>query len=49
MINNFHSGNRWKAPTKSIIWMIYYHREMVEPETHINNVEKYERCITIKD
>ena len=41
--------NHWKAPTKSIKWMPYYHRDMVEPKKYINNVEKFERRLTIED
>ena len=42
-------GNIQKAQTKYIIWMSYYHREMVEPENYINNVDKLKRRLTIKD
>ena len=35
------TGNCLKAPTKSINRTIYYHREMVEPDKYISNIEKF--------
>ena len=42
-------GNIRKAQTKSIRLMSYYHREMVEPDKYINNLDKLKLRITIKD
>ena len=41
-------GNRWKVPTNYIDWTGYYHRDMVETYKYINNVENFERQLTIK-
>ena len=42
-------GNLWKALTKLIKQAIYYHREMVEPNKYINNIETSEHQLTIQE
>ena len=46
---SFPGGNLWKTLTKYTKSTSYYHRDIVEPEKYINNVEKFERRLTIKD
>ena len=46
---SFLGGNLWKAQTKSNKQNSYYHREMVEPNKYINNKEKFDRWLIIKD
>ena len=42
------SGNIWKSPTESIRRMSYQHRDTVEPNKYINNVEEFKRRLIIK-
>ena len=37
------TGNFWKAPNNSINRKIYHHRDMVETDKYIKNVENFER------
>ena len=46
---NCHIGNFWKVPTNSIKRTIDYHRDMVEPNKYMNNVENLERWLMIKN
>ena len=38
----------WKAQTNFFKRTSYYHIEMVEPYKYTNNVEKFERQLTVK-
>ena len=40
--------NHWKSPNKYINWMIYFHRDIVEPDRYINKIQNFECWPTIK-
>ena len=42
-------GTFCKVPTSFIKCTIYYHIDMVKVDKYINNVEKFERQLTIRD